>query len=260
VDSPVTDPYDGPMRVQRDHSDDATVTGRSGAAGLALECAGEPYDGGGGDYADGGLERVQSSPDEAFEDFRQESWVRLPAELLVERVEDERVLLSYDVGGRTKVAVVTADGLTDWDDDTGWGVESWAMCDPAELPAQEAEALGFTVWQDADGHPVPVTTVTSAPGPEHCDWTDIVFLSIGGADHRARELYLRDVDAELRDSLRTTYSDDAPLPPDAWATGWHHDGRELWLVPDRTAAYLVAVDDPTDAERWPGTVEPVACA
>jgi hypothetical protein len=260
VDSPVAHPYDGPLEVERDVSDDATVLGRSGAAGLALECTGAPFEGGGGDYADGGLESVQSSPHRALENFREESWVRLPDGFVVERVEDDRVLFSFDVDEHTLVAVTVADGVTDWDDDTGWGVEAWAMCDPAELPPEVAEALGHTVWQDADGDPVPVTTITSSPGPEHCDWEDIVFLRLGRAGSDSWQQYLRDTDGELTALLRTTYADDVALPAGAEATGYRHDGRELWLVPDGSAAYLVDVADPDDVERWPAPQEPIACA
>ena len=61
---------------------------------------------------------------------------------VVERVEGDRVLLSYDVDGLTKVAVIAADGIKDWNDDDGWGVESWGQCDPAELPAAVTDELG----------------------------------------------------------------------------------------------------------------------
>ena len=90
----------------------------------------------------------------------------------VERVDGDRVLLSYDVGDRTRVAAVVRDGITDYNDDTGWGVESWSSCDPVELGADVAEDLGFELWTDAEGDPVPTSDVTSFPGPEHCDWQD----------------------------------------------------------------------------------------
>jgi hypothetical protein len=44
---PVPTPYAGPMSVPLDHSDDASVLDRSGAAGRALECTGKPFDGAG---------------------------------------------------------------------------------------------------------------------------------------------------------------------------------------------------------------------
>lgn len=123
--------------------DKATVTERSGSAGRALECDGVPYDGGGAAY-DSGLASVQDDATEALEIFIQESAfaVTLPAEgYRVERKDAGRVLLSYDVDERTKIAVVAADDVVDYNGDGGWGVESWAKCDPAELPASVTEAL-----------------------------------------------------------------------------------------------------------------------
>ena len=58
-------------------------------------------------------------------------------------------------------------------------------------------------------------------------------------DWRDGQQYLRDVDGELARSTRTTYAEQVPLPADATDTGWRRDGRALWLVPDRSAAYLV---------------------
>jgi hypothetical protein len=261
-----TAPYDGPMSLKRDYSDDAGVVARSGAAGHALECAGAPYDGGGGDYADGGLESVQDGAEEALANyFDEEGFGRsLPVEgYRVERRDGDRVLLSYDVGGRTKVAFVVADGISDWKHHTGWGVEGWAQCDPAELPEAFTDHLDLQVWTDAAGARVPVTQVVSFPGAEHCDWQDITFLRLGddptGVDRDRLEEYLRDTTGELRQLESSAFSDHAQLPADAKDSGWHHDGRELWRVPDRSAAYLVSLDDDTDVERWPASTEPVGC-
>ena len=84
-----------------------TSLARAGAAARALECEGDVYDGGvsgnwsegdGGDSSEEGLDR--------FFDFEHPS---LPGEgYRVEREEPDRVLYSYDVDGRTKVAVVVA--------------------------------------------------------------------------------------------------------------------------------------------------------
>ena len=167
--------YDGPMHLAVDHGDRATVLERSGAAGRALECRFEPYDGGSGDYTDG-LETVQDDAGKALMDWLTEEFVLLPGDgYRVEREDDGRVLLSYDVDGRTKIAVIVADDVRDWDGHEGWGVETWAQCDPAELPAPATDALGIGVWHTAGGDPVPVTTIRSAAGPEHCDWQDITF-------------------------------------------------------------------------------------
>jgi len=132
---PVASPYSGPMYVPIDDPDDASVIDRSGAAGRALECDGDPYNGGAGDY-DTGLASVQGSAVRALETFLEEDLIeQLPAHgYRVERKNDRRVLFSYDVGKRTKVAFVVADGVRDYNDDEGWGVEAWAQCDPVELP------------------------------------------------------------------------------------------------------------------------------
>lgn len=253
--STVDHPYDGPMSVER-HPDNPDPAKRAGAAALALECSGTIYAGGGGDYADGGLESVQRDAAAAFENFAAEEDGTYPGPgegFVVERTDGDRVLLSYDVGQETKVAVIAADGIRDYNDDVGWGVETWAQCDPAELPADVARELGHVVWEDADGDPVPVTTVTSYRGPEHCDWQDITFL------HLRDQTFLRDTRGVLAELLTTTWSDDVDLPAGATDTGFRHDGRQLWLAGD-ASAFLVSTSDASDVERWPATRDGIGCA
>ena len=253
--------YDGPMSLPPDYADDATPLERSGAAGQALECDGAPYAGGGGDYADGGLESVQASPEQALDNWLDnEAWVyQVPASgYRVERDDGDRVLLSYDVGEQTKLAFVAADGIGDYNDDHGWGIESWAQCDPSELPAAVTDALGIGVWENADGEQVPVSKVRSFQGPEHCDWQDITFLDLG-TEADARQ-YVRDVHGDLAQFLQTTYAAAAALPRTATDTGLHRDGRWLWLSAGHDAAYLVSRGDRGDVERWPAAKEPIACA
>ena len=245
--------YDGPMHVEVDHGDRASVLERSGAAGLALECDFEPYAGGSGDY-DSGLESVQGDAGAALSNWLTEEFVRLPDDgYRVERSDDGRVLVSYDVDGRTRIAVVAAQGITDWNGDEGWGVETWAQCDPAELPAAVTEDLGMEVWTTSAGDRVPVTRITSYAGPEHCDWQDITFLTL-----EDDQQFLRDTTGELRRWSATTYDADAVLPRDATDTGFERDGRHLWLATD--AAYLVSTEDPMDVERWPAAKERIGCA
>ena len=76
--------------------------------------------------------------------------------------------------GRTKIAAVAADGVEDVNGDTGWIVESWSQCDPAELPADVTDALGIGIWQDAQAAGA-AAKIRSFQGPEHCDWQDITF-------------------------------------------------------------------------------------
>jgi hypothetical protein len=260
---PAGTPYDGPMDVPPDYDDLATPLEASGSAGLALECTGEPRRGGGGDYADSGLESVQKTPQKALDNWIDEESSEVPDDgYRVERVDGDRVLLSYDVGDRTKVAAVVRSGITDYNDDTGWGVESWSSCDPAELGADVAEDLGFELWTDADGDLVPTTEVLSFAGSEHCDWQHLTWIRLGVESDVDRDFdeYLGGDDGELADFLSTTSDSSATLPPGAVDTGWQHDGRELWLGEDPRAAYLVSVDDKSDVELWPAVTEHIGCA
>lgn len=260
---PAGTPYDGPMYVELDYGDRAGAVEASGAAGLALECEGTPRRGGGADYDDGLLE-VQDSPEEALDNWLDNEWVYVPESgYRIERVDDGRALLSWDVDDRTRVAVIVKEAVTDYLDDTGWGVEAWASCDPAELGADVAEKLGVEIWTDADGDPVPTTEIMSWPGPEHCDWQDVTFVRIGYAtdiDEKYDEYLSADDDGQLADDLTTAPGDTSALPADATDTGWRRDGRELWLGATPKAAYLVSVDDPDDVELWPAAKEPIGCA
>jgi hypothetical protein len=260
-------PYDGPMLLDQDFSDDATPRQRSGAAGRALECDGAAYDGGAGDYVDGGLESAQSSAEQALQNWLDnQSWGLPTSGYRVEREDSDRVLLSYDVDERTRIAFIAANGIGDYNGETGWGIESWAQCDPAELPASVTEPLGIEVWEDSSGARVPVTQIRSFAGAEHCDWQDITFLILGqdedGRGDRSDDAdeFLRDTTGELADYLRTTYDATASLPKRAVDTGFSRDGRRLWLDPNGDAAYLVSTDDPDDVERWPASEEPIRCA
>jgi hypothetical protein len=259
---PAGTPYDGPMYVKLDHHDRATTLEASGAAGQALECDGTPYRGGGGAYEDG-LEEVQDSPEEALDNWRDNEWARVPEDgYRIERVDDGRALLSWDVDERTRVAVVVKEDVTDYQDHTGWGVESWASCDPAELGDDVADDLGIELWTDQHGRAVPTSEVVSFEGPEHCGRQDTTWLTLGVASDvdRTYDEYLSNDDGgELADYLTTTADDSSTLPDDAVDTGWRRDGRELWLGDDPRAAYLVSVDDAKDVELWPASKKPIGC-
>jgi hypothetical protein len=241
-------PYEGPLN--------------SKAAVKALECDGEqPFFRALGSY-DSGLETVQPSADKAFDNYVAESGIGFRAPVKGYRVEREdagRALISYDVRDRTKVAVVLADGIGDWNGDVGWGVVAWALCDPAEFPGEVTDKLNIGVWQDASGRRVPVARVRSFRGAAHCSWTAITFLLIGPDDRRA-DWYVRSATDEFPDYLRGEFDPAATLPDDATFTGWSRGGRRLWLGRDKEAAFLVDVDDPSSVERWPAAKEPILCA
>ncbi len=259
---PAVTPYAGPMHLPT-VSDDPSVLKRSGAAGRALECTGTRYNGSDGNF-DGSVSLAAAdSAAEALEGFLEETELdgQLPAAgYRLEREDAGRALLSYDVADRTKVAFIAAQEGTG--DGKGWRIESWAECDPAELPAEVTDDLGIEVWTDAAGRRVPVTKVRSSQGQEHCEWQDITFLTLGGAGTRTQQFLggSPDAIAELEpDALRTTYEANAELPADATDTGLRHDGRELWLAPSGEAAYLVNQQDAGDVERWPAAEEPFGC-
>lgn len=242
-----TPPYDGRLDA--------------GAAVGALECDGKtPYRRGAGVYDDG-LAKVQESAEAALDNYMRESGLSFsaPADAYaVEREQDGGVLFSYDVDGRTKVAIFAADGVRDWNDDEGWGLRAWAQCDPSELPPDVTDDLNIGVWEDESGRRVPVTGVHSFQGAEHCDWTDITFLLLG--PEKRADWYVRDTGGDLSNLLQTTFSGEATLPADASDTGLRREGRQLWIAPDKQAAYLPSLDDPQDVERWPAAKQPMGCA
>jgi hypothetical protein len=159
------------------------------------------------------------------------------------------VLRSFDVKGRTKVAVVVA---KDQKDHPGRGPETNAACDPAELPAAYAAAQGWEVWTDRDGARVPVSRLESSTGAEHCGWQSVRFLTLGG------RTYVRDPEGVLaRDGLLSApYCKQVRMPAGAHDTGYHYRDRHLWLTEDRDTAY---VRTSSGVEAWPRAAREVAC-
>ncbi|MEV5608589.1 hypothetical protein [Streptomyces sp. NPDC052225] len=252
-------PYDGPLKAKTPSwiGEDSPLEG-GGAAVRALECAGKPMQAGtGGDWGSG--DGAYGAPDQALAAYVGDQFWRILPErgYRAERRTKSRVLYSYDVGGRTRAAVIV---VKDRRKKPGWDMETFAMCDPSEFRAKERAGLEMRVWEDRRGRPVSTSLVESSMGPEHCDWQSVEFLYLDRAKdpHDRGAQYLRDPDGQLTDfeGLVSSYARDVPLPADAVDTGYRHDGRELWLARDRSVAYVK-----TDGrvERWPGTKEPVAC-
>jgi hypothetical protein len=50
------------------------------------------------------------------------------------------------------------------------------------------------------------------------------------------------------------------IPEVATDTGLRRDGGQLWIGPNKEAAYLVSLDDAQDVERWPAAKQPIGCA
>src|SRR4051794_35177955 len=253
----------GPTVVDRDRSGTPPYGGPldAGAAVRALECGGNaPYERGEGVYNDG-LATVQDSAEAALENYMSEAGLSFSTpsdDYAVERERDGRVLLSYDVDGETKVSILAADGVRDWDGDRGWGIRAWAQCDPSEFPPPVTDDLNIGVWEDESGRRVPVARIQSFQGAEHCSWTDITFLLVG--PERKADWYVRDTHGEFSTLLRTSFTSKAALPDGATDTGLHRDGRQLWIGPEKEAAYLVSLDDGRDVERWPAAKRRIGCA
>ncbi|MEU4039464.1 hypothetical protein [Streptomyces collinus] len=249
--TPPATPYRGPLYVPTRFVDDSgprALRPASGAAGRALECDGQMFEGGGPDgwsRSDGG-----DTPEDGlrlyfdmFEPGQPDHGYR------AERTESDRVLYSFDVGGRTKVAVVVA---KDQKGRPGWGPETNAACDPAELPGRWAAVLGYEVWTDRAGERVPVRRLSSHPGPEHCDWQSAHFLTLG------ERTYVRDPEGVFRRDglIDARYRQRVRMPADARDTGYHRRGRHLWLTADRDTAY---VRTSAGVEAWPRAPRGVAC-
>ncbi|MFI0508822.1 hypothetical protein ACH3Y9_02710 [Streptomyces sp. WSLK1-5] len=242
--------YDGPLNVPTRELDEHTPRAlrlASGAAGRALECAGEIHHGNGPDgwSADDGGDSPQEGLELYFDLFD-------PGEprsgYRVERREADRVLYSYDVDGRTKVAVVVA---KDQRNRPGWGPETSATCDPSELPAAWTASHGYEIWTDRTGKRVPTAEVSSGPGDDHCGWTQVHFLRLG------ERTYARDPEGLLDPgTLTAAHDDSATLPTDAHDTGYRYGKQELWLTDSQRTAY---VRTPDGVAAWPLLAEQVAC-
>ncbi|GGI97384.1 hypothetical protein [Streptomyces brasiliensis] len=254
--TPPATPYSGPLDVPTkflDENTPAALRTESGAAGRALECDGEIYQGSGPDgwsERDGG-----GSPEEGLNLYFDMFEPGLPERgYRVEREEADRVLYSYDVGGRTKVAVVVA---KDQKGRPGWGPETSASCDPAELPASFTDSQGwYEIWTDRAGRRAPVAEISSYPGAEHCDWQQAHFLHLGrGEDERS---YARDPDGVLdADTMLTApYDGDVRMPADAHDTGFRYRNWQLWLTDDSSTAY---VRTPDGVEAWPRVRQGTGC-
>ena len=243
--TPPATPYAGPLYVPATESDE------SGAAGRALECDGARYEGGdaetwskgdGGKIPEGGLR--------LYFDIEQPEVPRTGYR--VERKADGRVLFSYDVGGRTKVAVVVA---KDRENRPGWGPETSASCDPAELPASFTKAHGYEIWTDRDGKRVATTVVSSSAGPAHCDWQSAHFLQTGQGE--GLKTYVRDPEGVFStDTLSAPYDGDVRMPDAARDTGYRFHDWRLWFTPDRSTVYVRTSDG---VEAWPLAERGVAC-
>lgn len=249
-----TEAAEASLATPRPVPDDPDPLTRAGAAGVKVECVGPAHLGGWAlDF--GGPAVGAPDPQGALQAFLDQGLFGLPQEgyELAAR-EPGRVLFTYTVDSNPKVAVIVADSAVVDEQltvENGWGIETFATCDPAEYAPATDDELGQTVWTDRDGNRVPTSTITSYPGPAHCGWQSVTFL------HLDDRQYLRDPQDLLRDQTTTPYNGDGQLPADATDTGYRNNGQELWLSPDADIAYIVTN---TTVEAWPATTNRVACA
>lgn len=198
----------------------------------------------------GGLLDGTGSPDKAVKQFLEEYPNASPGDgYRRERTSGERVLYSFDVQGRSKVVIVVVNDRSPKTPMDGWGAESFAACDPSELPPSRDAEFDVQVWRDRTGQRVNTDVVTSYQGAEHCGWESVTFLQLG------QTMYLRDPDGVFaRGLVRTTYQDNSSLPGAAQDTGYHRAGQRVWVADD--SAYIVT---DTTVERWPGTTRIIGC-
>jgi hypothetical protein len=240
----VADPYDGPLHLPSVNPTHKDPLVRSGAAGRALECTGDVYQGGYGKRT--GVSGRYRSPMEALR-ILSANWDMLPSSgYRVEREDGERILYSYDVAGKTRIAVIVVK------DDARWRVEAAARCDPAELSDSATDEMGVGVWTDQNGDRVPVAELSSRQGPAHCNWESITFLITKD------ERYFRDPDGVLRGwrTIERQFDSNAVLPLNATDTGYTMDGQRLWFAADKSAAFVVSGEK---VERWPAFPEGSGC-
>ena len=226
---------------------------RAGAAGRHVECEGQLAQGG---WApDFGAPSGAADPQEALDDFLVDGPLDLPTSGYDQAAAERgRVLFTHAVDGSSRVAVIVADSTvveTDPSAQPGWGVETFATCDPAEYAPTTDDELHQSVWTDRDGDRVPTSTLKTFPGPAHCNWQSTTFMYLDD------QQYLSDPEQILTSETTVPYDGDAPLPADAIDTGYRRGDDQLWLGRDRSIAYIVT---PDHVEAWPSTTEPLGCA
>jgi hypothetical protein len=244
--TPPAQPYAGPLRVTVAHVDEEgprAVAANSGAAGRALECDGKVASGGGGgrwSKRDGGR-----TPEDGLRLFFDMEQPDLPQYgYRVERREGGRVLYSFDVRGRTKIAVIVA---KDQPHRPGWGPDTTAHCDPAEFPRSFTDHRHYGFWNDTRGRRAPLYEIEGFKGSASCGWDGAYFLGVGQEPHRV--WYARDPHGQLpADMLVAPYREHATMPPGARDTGYRHGDWKLWRDGDRSRVW---VRTPSGVESWP---------
>jgi hypothetical protein len=240
--------YDGPLYL----SPDEAKHPEAGAAGDFVEC--RTWGSGGffrGEvYTEGATAK---SAEKAVENGSSERLFGGGSDGLAEAVrEDDRVLFVVEVAGVPKQAVIVHDGpAAEGTGGDGWYVESWAHCDYSELSESFTEAIGFQVWYDEAGTPVPTTELEVWRGSEHCDWQSMTFAYLDD------EVYVGRPQEWAKEYLVADYAADVPLPEDAEDLGFERESRHMWRSSDGDLLY---VGTPASVEVWPRSTESLGCA
>lgn len=227
-----------------DHGDQ--VPGR---AREALDCAGKPWQQGAGDY-DSGLEKVQGDARDSVESWLEEEGALVP-DISIDEAgrQGQSVLFTWSEDGDRLGAFVVHDGMDDVEGNHGWGVASYAFCDPSFWPEAVATGAGYQIWTDGSGAPVLTGLVYSMAGSPDCGGEQMTFLYLG------RDVFYGHPDEGFRQYATVPYAEHVAVPADARDTGYQREGREF-RVTDQ-AAYLVGADG--DAERWPAPNQQLGC-
>ena len=152
---------------------------------------------------------------------------------------DAWALFGYQVGGRTRAAVVvrrTPNLVV-----VPWFVAAVASCDPSEFDPATPLGTAIKIWTDQTGKVIPTTVVR-----EQADCYNATQLEV---DNR---LYVWDpnlgVAAYDPANIEGTFETTAKLSPTATDTGYRNGSRSLYIAADRSAAY---VRSGKIVQRWP---------
>lgn len=85
------------------------------------------------------------------------------------------MLFSYDVHGRSKVAVVVVDDRDPSTYTDGWVQTAWQAATPSEFAPSADADLPIEIWTNQTGRRMPTDVVVSYHGSD-CGWTDVTFL------------------------------------------------------------------------------------
>lgn len=164
-----------------------------------------------------------------------------------------RIAYTYEVHGRSRFAAIVADTEeVPLDASDRWAVEVFASCDPAEFDPSADAGAGYEIWLDADGDRVPTSVLAASPGPAHCGWDSATFLTVEGAT------FVADPEGVLDGAhVVATFDEDAELADDAVDTGYHRNGKHLWLAADGRFAFVL---DRDTVQAWPALTHRLACA